>query len=216
MYELLGQVYAAQKADQKAEECFRKAISIDKNRMSAYSHLGRLYASRKSFGKAIQEFENSLKSNPGSAESHVFLGMAYQAGKENKKAAGHYREALKIDPGLALASNNLAWILCEDGENLDEALKLATAATEIVPQSAVFADTLGWIYYKRGAYRTAQDILSDCVNKDSQNPDFNYHLGMVLMKTGDKPGSREHLQRALKSPSLSSPDAAKKALEQLK
>jgi predicted Zn-dependent protease len=115
-----------------------------------------------------------------------------------------------------VASNNLAWILCETGGSLDEALGLAQTAKEQLPDSTNVSDTLGWIYYKRGAYRTAIDLLTECVNRDTSNPSFNYHLGMAYIKIGDKTRSKESLLRSLKSTSFRDADSAKKALEQLK
>jgi Tfp pilus assembly protein PilF len=113
LYELLGQVYAAQKDYPKAEEAYHKALSLDKNRFSAYSRLADLYIAQKSFDKAVLELQKLLEANPRFGQIHVVLGVIYQTQRNQEKAK--YPEALKIDSGLAVAASNLAWMLCESG-----------------------------------------------------------------------------------------------------
>jgi uncharacterized protein HemY len=33
--------------------------------------------------------------------------------------------------------------------------------------------------------------------KNSENPEVNYHFGMILIKAGEKEQARQHLQKAL-------------------
>jgi len=200
MYELLGQVYARQKSYPKAEQAFQKAISLDGNAFSAYTALARLYFEQKSFDRAQSEIEKLLKVNPRTG--HVLIGVLYQAQNNNGKAKYHYREALKLDPGMIVAQNNLAWMLCEAGEDLDEALKLAQAA-RAQSDNPDIADTLGWIYYKRGAYPSALELFQECVKRAPENATYHYHLGMTYHKNGNRAAAKTALEQALKlSPNI--------------
>jgi Flp pilus assembly protein TadD len=58
-------------------------------------------------------------------------------------------------------------------------------------------DTLGWILYRSGAYRSAVETLKECVAMQPKNSLFNYHLGMSYHKVGDKPKAKASLLKAL-------------------
>jgi tetratricopeptide (TPR) repeat protein len=210
---ILGQIYFAQKNYAKAEESFRKVLSLDKDNLSAYTMLGQLFIAQKSQDRAIQEFTNALKVNPKFFQAHILLSSVYESKNDLGKAKSHLREALKINPKSPIAANNLAWMLAESGGDLNEALTLAQTASRELHDMAVIQDTLGWIYYKKGSYQAAVDTFNDCVRKDPKNPTFQYHLGMAYLKKGDKAKAKAALNEAIKlDPTFSRASEAKQAL----
>ena len=71
-------------------------------------------------------------------------------------------------PGNPLASNELASVMMRTGGNLDVALSLAQTARRGMPSSPGVADTLGWIYYQKGAYHSAVDSLREALRLSQQ------------------------------------------------
>jgi Flp pilus assembly protein TadD len=72
-----------------------------------------------------------------------------------------------------------------------------------MPDSPSVADTLGWIYYQKGAYRSAVDSLREALklgqeSNSADNPTFHYHLGMAYAKSGQATLARQQLQQVLK------------------
>jgi tetratricopeptide (TPR) repeat protein len=127
-----------------------------------------------------------------------------------------YKQALELDPQFAPAANNLAWLYSERGKNIDVALSLAQTAMEKLPDDPNVSDTLGWIYYKKGAYRKALALLEESREKLPDNAVVRYHVGMAYEKTGDHPSAKRELDRALKiSPSFEGADEARQALQAL-
>jgi tetratricopeptide (TPR) repeat protein len=118
------------------------------------------------------------------------------------------------------ASNNLAHAMLQTGGNLDVALSLAQTARRGLPDSPSVADTLGWIYYQKGAYQSAIGLLQEALklqeknNKMPDNPDIHYHLGMAYAKSGQTGLARQQFERVLKINPNSSD--AKNQLAQLK
>jgi tetratricopeptide (TPR) repeat protein len=198
LYELLGQICLAQKNYAKAEAAFRKALAIDKNNIKAYSLLGRLFLVQNSRDKAIQEFKNVININPKSVMAHIMLGQVYQSLNDKEAAKSQYREALDLDPKSPAAANNLAWILADSGGDLAEAYRLAQIAMEKLPESTAVKDTLGWVYYKKGSYTPAIELLSECTRSDPKNSTFQYHLGMAYFKNGDRRKAKDYLGEAIK------------------
>ena len=115
------------------------------------------------------------------------MGKIDEANKE-------YRRALELSPKNALAANNLAANLSDFGGNLDEALKFAQVAREAAPEDPNVADTLGWIYFKKGLFDTAYPLISDASKKLEKNAVVRYHHGMVLSKKGKTKEAAAELQ----------------------
>ena len=81
----------------------------------------------------MKEYEAALAKNPKLVGAHMVLGMVYERKKEYAQAKAKYEEALKLDPKFGPAANNLAWLLSEEGANLDQALAYAQTAREQQP-----------------------------------------------------------------------------------
>ena len=52
--------------------------------------------------------------------------------------------------------------MVETGQNLDVALSLAQIARRGMPNSPSSADTLAWVYYQKGNYDSARELLGGC------------------------------------------------------
>jgi len=108
-------------------------------------------------------------------------------------------------------------------------VRLAQGVVQKNPSIPGFADTLGWVYYKKANYVAAVDQLQKAVTMDEAlakknngvaTPSFHYHLGMALASKGDKPGARREIEQALSlgaKPNMQfgEADEARKALSTL-
>jgi Flp pilus assembly protein TadD len=114
-------------------------------------------------------------------------------------AAESYRKALEIDPNTTIAANNLAWIYAAHGKgNLDDAVRLAQGIVQRFPETPGFADTLGWVYYKKGMHQAAVEQLQKAVAGSGQSAVYRFHLGMALAGKGDRAGARRELEQSLR------------------
>ena len=98
----------------------------------------------------------------------------------NQLSAGKKEELLlkniKQSPDYIEAYNDLAWLYAEEGEKLEEALKLIDHALDSDPERAAFLDTKAEILYKSGRIAEAVDIEQALVDRYSSDPDFKEHL----------------------------------------
>ncbi len=62
----------------------------------------------------------------------------------------------------------------------------------------MIADTLGWIYIKKGLANNAIAIFSDLTTKHPAISTFHYHHAMALSQRGDKVQAKRSLELALK------------------
>jgi Tfp pilus assembly protein PilF len=190
-------LYFQKKEFGKAEECFRKAISIDPDNLRVYNLLGRLYWAQNSVSRAIEEYQNMLNKDPRSTQARTMLGIIFETQKNYQQAKMYYEEALQINPHLPVPANNLAWILADGGGDLNQALSLAQIARQKMPDSPNINDTLGWVYYKRNDQLLAISSFKKAIVIDPNNPIFHYHLGLAYAKSGEKANAIYSLNKAL-------------------
>jgi tetratricopeptide (TPR) repeat protein len=216
LYILQGRLLVAMKDFGLAEASYKKAIELDATSMAAYVSLAELYRATGKLDQAIKEYEGVIAKNPKWVPGYLLLGMIHESQKDYVKAQASYEAALKVEPKFAPAANNLAYILSEQGGDLDQALAYAETAHELAPNDPSVADTLGWIYYKKQIYLKAVDFLKDAAAKLPDNPVVQYHFGMAQFKKGDTIGAKKNLQAALKlSDTFPGSEEAKKTLQAL-
>lgn len=225
---LKAQVYGFEKNAQGAESELRRALEIDANYLPAYSALGALFVNTSQQERAIAEYQKIIERKPDSAAAYTLIGMLEDSRQNYDAAADNYRKALAQDQNATFAANNLAWLYAAYSKgNLDEAVRLAQQVVQAHPDVPSFADTLGWVYYKKGLYAAAAEQLRKAIAVDEANarrnnslpsPGFRFHLGMALKAKGDRAGARHELEQALRlneKVGFGDADEARKALATL-
>jgi cellulose synthase operon protein C len=217
-HDLLGTLLYDHKKDAKGAEAeLKKAVELDNKNSDALMKLGRVQALEGQAGQAIATYEQSLKTNPRDFRFYILIGELYEYQKDWDHAKDYYQKALGLQPDNALASNNLAYVMLQQGGNVDVALSMAQTARRGMPDSPNVADTLGWAYYQKGVYNTAVDLFKEAVKKSPDDPTFHYHLGLAYQKTNQPALAKEHLQRVLTiKPDYSDANDVRKALAQLR
>ena len=225
---LKGQVYGYERNAQAAEAEFRRTLEIDGNYLAAYSALGAMFVNTNQQDRAIAEYQKIVERRPDNASAYTLIGMLETSRQNIDAAIENYRKALSKDENAIFAANNLAWLYAEHGKgNLDEAVRLAQGTVQTHPEVPSFADTLGWVYYKKGLYGAAVEQLKKAVTVDeaqarrsntAPSPIYRYHLGVALAAKGDKAGAKRELEAALRlneKARFAEADEARKALATL-
>ena len=213
---LLGQLWLTAKDWAQAEKAFKTAIELDSSPIAPYLSLAQLYYQTGKIEQSIAEYETVLAKNPNAPAPLMLLGIIHESRKEYDKAKDRYEQILKSNPRFAPAANNLAWLIADQGGNLDVALTHAQTAREQRPDDPHVADTLGWVYYKKNASLLAVSLLKEAADKLPNEPLVRYHLGMAQVRTDDKTAAKHSLQTALKlNQHFAGADEAKKTFDGL-
>jgi tetratricopeptide (TPR) repeat protein len=179
-----------------AQDNARKAMQLNPADPSAVQAYSEAQASLGNLDGAIATWRQWAGSHPAEAFPLTQLGMLESARGNNQQAMEDYKKALAIDSNQPLAANNLAYLMVENGQNVDVALSLAQNARRSLPNAPSAADTLAWVYYYKGTYASARDLLEDALKEDPNSASMHYHLGMVDTKLNDKAGAELHLKKA--------------------
>jgi tetratricopeptide (TPR) repeat protein len=216
LWEMAGRFHLARREPAEAESAWLKAIELAPDYAQPYYELGVLYFAQKKLPEAEAKFVKVIEKNDKYVGAHMLLGVVRNSMGKIDEANKQYRRALELSPKNALTANNLASNLSDHGGNLDEALKFAQIAREAAPEDPNIADTLGWIYYKKGLIDTSYSLISDASKKLEKSAVVRYHHGMVLAKKGKSKEAAAELKAALAlDANFPGAEEAKKALSGL-
>jgi FimV-like protein len=213
-FETLGRLARQTGHSAVALAAFNKALSIDPKRTTAMLGLADTLLMTQQLDLAQQQYEK-VASQQDSNRSYALLrvGQIYEKKGDFTNAQTSYENAIAANQDNILAKNNLAWLYAEHGGNVDVALKLAEEAKEKAPNDPGIADTLGWIYIKKGSYEAALENLKDSASKEPNNASYLYHLGTAYYKLGRNDQARKELEAALKMPNFGDAADARKILD---
>lgn len=180
-----------------AEREYRKLIELQPKSFELYLRLGETLRQQGQLQPAIEALRQGQALAPTNAMANLQLGLTYESANMRREAAPYYENVLKAESNNPVALNNLAFLLAEDGRDLDRALTYATRAKQQMSKDDNVSDTLGWVYLKKKLADNALTIFKDLVARNPTNAQFRYHLGMALSLKGDRTGAKQSLQAAL-------------------
>lgn len=216
VYMLLGGLQVANQDLKGAEASLGKAVQLNPSNQDAIVLLSKVEMAQGQTDKALTTAYQSIAKDPKQVAAYFFAGTMEELRGNDQKAEEVYRKALEIRSDYGPAANNLAYLMLRNGEDLNAALSLAQIARQKMPDSASAADTLAWVYYQKGLYDLAADLLQESLQKAPDNPTYHYHLGMVYQKQNNKDASRKHLRRALQlNPNYPAAGQIRHALSQM-
>ena len=186
----------AQKFDLAISE-YQKLLARDPKSLDLQMQLAEAYRLKGDPANAIQALEATAQSAPNEPRAAMLLASMYVEAGRYQEAQKTFQKVLLARPDNPFVINNLAFVIAESGGNLDEALQLARHALEKSPQNPELADTMGWIYLKKGDKASAMQIFGSLVHKQPHNPTYHYHYAVALFENGDRQGAKSEVQSAL-------------------
>jgi tetratricopeptide (TPR) repeat protein len=185
-FNMLGELHARRGDTAAARAAFGQAIALQPQWPTPRRQLGAFLARAGEQDAAIAVLREAVAAIPGSPELMNDLGSVLIVGGRAEEAIAVYEAMLALQPDSDLAINNYAALVAdyryEDKAALDRAVTLA--ARFRASSNALFLDTLGWLYYRRGDYPVASTYLERAVSLAGDRADLRYHLGMAYARSG--------------------------------
>jgi tetratricopeptide (TPR) repeat protein len=192
-------------------------VELDKNNTEALLSLGMVQSAQGKTDEALATYLDAAKNNPTETRFLLLAGSIYERKQDWDKAKQVYQRVIDLQPDNPLASNDLAYVMLQQGGNVDVALSMAQTARRQLPDNANSADTLGWAYYHKGVYDSAINLFKEAVKKEPDNATYNYHLGLAYARNGQAAQARQQLDRVVKiKPDSSEANELRQAVAQLK
>lgn len=163
------------------------------NAVSPLLSLGELYRLKGDIPKATEAYQEAGKLNPHDPKIVASIAFLLNDSGREREAIPSLKEVLRVDPENGIAMNDLAYALAENGTELDRAETLADMALRKMPNNPAVADTVAWVYAKKGLNDSAVQILRNLVTRYPNEAVFRYHLGVALLQSGKKSQAKSEL-----------------------
>jgi Tfp pilus assembly protein PilF len=201
-YNNLGVAYRNLGRYDEAVAQFQKQIEVNPLDRYAHANLASVYLQQKKYAAAQTEYETALKITPNDFNLNVGLGTTDLGLHQDDAALAAFHIALEKAP-TPMTWNNVAYNLADNNSHLDlaeqysensihaiEAQLNAASLDTIGPTQAglvqtiaTFWDTMGWIKFKQGNLKTAEDYIHAAWMLDDRS-DMGDHLGQIYEKEG--------------------------------
>lgn len=215
---LMARIYDAESNLAKAEAELLRILDIDPNGYRAYSMLSDMYMRAGDLEGALNRLNALLAKDPTDPKSLMMKGIICSELKRYDEARAAYEKGLESKPNLLIALNNLAHLIAEVQNRVDEAYPYAKRARKVAQDRGQqtsgeqwrIADTLGWIEYRRGDYSAAFQLINEA--DSALDPGFSgynradpaarsevaMHLGYASYQMGFEQIARDAFNKALK------------------
>jgi tetratricopeptide (TPR) repeat protein len=182
---------------EKAIRLMNEAIEKEPNEPELYLFLGALYEEMASYDEALATFRKGLERNEDSVRLRFRLGVVHDKMGQKDACIEAMKAVIAIDPKHAEALNYLGYTYAELGIHLDEAENLVKRALIEKPNDGYITDSLGWVYYKKGLYDKAVQLLEEAAALADDDPTILEHLGDAYLKLNKPRKGLESYRKAL-------------------
>ena len=180
-----------------------KAISLYPEQPLFYLFNGIGYFNIKDYENTVKVLEKGRKLSANkelTVNFDTYIGDTYHQLNNKQKAYEAYDRVLKADPNNIYVSNNYAYFLSLDNQELERALQMSAKTIKAEPKNATYLDTYAWILYKLERYQEAKKYMDKVFKYDKKPQGVNYeHLGDILYKMGDTKNAVKNWKKAKKA-----------------
>ncbi len=194
---ILGLSLAQQRKNLQARDYLKKAVELNPADINALSAYGFTLSQLNENEDAVQYLKRALVIDPRNINLLGQLGLILNNLQEFSESDSIYERALKIDSLNALINNNYAYSLSERGLQLERALQMVKISIEADSSNSSYLDTIGWIYYMMGNFKSAKYYIEEAIEIGGENSVMLEHLGDILYKMGEENKAVEIWERAL-------------------
>lgn len=184
----LGINYDSIERTEEAKKHLGKLIAAHPGDTEAIMALGNILRGRKQFPECATAYSEGIATIAQPEKSNwlifYFRGICYERAKEWAKAEADLQKALELFPEQPHVLNYLGYSWIDQGQKLEEGMKMIRRAVEQRPDDGYIVDSLGWAYFRVGEFDDAVKHLERAVELKPEDPTINDHLGDAYWKVG--------------------------------
>ena len=199
-YENLAQAQRERGRLQEAEGNYRRALALAPAHSPGYeaiihNSLGMVLDREGKADDARQHFAEAVRLSPAFAEGQINLANALASGGAFGEAITHYQAAIQLKPGYTEPRVGLGAALLREGKAAD-AIPQYREALRLDPTLAEAHNGLGGALALEGKSEEAMTEYREALRLKPL-PSAHLNVALLLIKQGDLPSARQHLEAAL-------------------
>jgi putative PEP-CTERM system TPR-repeat lipoprotein len=191
-YLMEGEIQARQRSWDPAIAAFRAAFEREHSSDVAV-RLHALYTTAGRPTDATRLAASWESDRPRDIGFILYLGGLAMSRKDNPAAEAYFRKVLALRPDHAVALNNVAWLMLQQGKA--GATLLAERANRLAPEEPWFMDTLAATLAADKQLPKALEWQRKAVARDPEAPSLRLNFAKLLIASGDRAQARAELQK---------------------
>ncbi|MFP4193810.1 MAG: tetratricopeptide repeat protein [Desulfobacterales bacterium] len=168
----------------------------EKDQVDLIPYLSAFYQQQGDYEKAEEILSKGISIEPENAELHYEMGILYDRMEDTEAALDKMRFVIEMDPENADALNYLGYSYADKDIRLDEAEAFIRRALDIEPENGYILDSMGWVYYRKGAYERALTYIERALEKVPDDPVILEHMGDVYLRLNNREKALEYYRKA--------------------
>ena len=197
---IILQIRILEETDRSAQAValLNKILANEETRLpSFYSLLAAIHQKRGAREQAMQAFAEGVEAYPEDESLLYEYAIAHERGGNHAEAMKIMKELLSLNVNHADALNFIGYSWADRNIKLDLAYDYIRKALELKPKSGYIQDSLGWVYFRMGAYTKARTALEKAVELEPNDPYIHEHLGDTYHALNMKDKALIHYEKAL-------------------
>jgi tetratricopeptide (TPR) repeat protein len=162
------------------------ALTIEPTNMSLVLYRVMVLRELHELKEAEKQLRTALSQQPQDERLLFNLGLVLHDRGKPDEALEVMRRLVAVNSRHSDALNFIAYALAESGKDLERAEQLIRQALSVRPSDGYYLDTLGFIQWKRGNLKEAQETLSRAISSASDDSVIVEHYVDVLLELGEE------------------------------
>ena len=164
---------------------------------SFYSVLSAIQRKNDSQEKALSTLAAGVKNFPENEKLLYEYAILLEKNGNHESAMKIMKKILTLNINHADALNFIGYSWADKNIKLDKAYEYIRKALDLKPQSGYIQDSLGWVYYRMGAFVKARDTLLKAIELEPSDPYIYDHLGDTYRALKNNKQARKYYEKAL-------------------
>ena len=168
---------------------YRRAVEFEPTRARAHAVLGEALGGARQLDEAVASLQRALELEPGRPYTRTNLGITLVRLGKPEEAMACFRGEIELHPALPGAFFHLAWIRATAADtnlrDVEEAVRLANQAVELVPNDRAAWCALGVALYRKGDLEASADALARALTAKTLGAAAGLFLAMAQHRLGD-------------------------------
>lgn len=156
----------------------------------------RLLSELKGDMAALDFLKETIEQYPNSRDLYYTAALKAESVGDINLMRKYFKESLRIDPKFSNAYNSYGYCLLIHTDEIDEAAKNIRRAFELDPKNAYILDSMGWLAFKQGNLKEAENYLSEALDY-AYEEEVVAHLAEVKWKSGQPQEALKLIEDAL-------------------